>query len=165
MASPPYGTPATSPPLPPHITASNPKKRPSLSTPSHGPNLKRQKRTSTHSTTSALSNHPLRQTSFPPEESALDTGARSPSIESDFTAVTGGKSVVTNTTGKRGRGKGKKKVDGGARSTTGREKTADAGREETGEAPEDEEDEDEGGEGMVDDGEVVDREADVKKMA
>ena len=132
--------------------------------PSHAPNLKRQKRQSVHSNASALSAHPLRQTSFPPEESALDTGARSPSIESEITAVTGGKSVIAGGTGKRGRGRGKKKMEGSVKSA-GREKTAEAAREGTGEAPDDEDEDDEGGDGMVDDGEVVDAEAEVKKMA
>ena len=130
----------------------------------HAPGVKRQKRSSIHSSGSAISAHPLRQTSFPPEESALDTGARSPSIESDFTAVTGGKSVTTNMTGRRVRGKGKKKLEESVKSA-GREKTADVVREGTAEAPEDEDEEDEGGEGMVDDGEVIDAEAEVKRMA
>ena len=164
MASPPNLSPATSPPLLSHIPTPGSKKRPSLAMPSHGPSLKRQKRSSVHSTTSALSAHPLRQTSFPPEESALDTGARSPSIESDFTALTGSKSVHTNATGKRGRGKGKRKVEGSVKSA-GREKTAEAAREGTGEAPDEDEEDDDGGEEMVDDGEVVDAEAEVKKMA
>jgi len=164
MASPPRSSPATSPPLPSHINLPTSKKRPSLAIPSHAPNMKRQKRSSVHSAASGLSAHPLRQTSFPPEESALDTGARSPSIDSDITGVTGGKSAVTATTGKRGRGKGKKKLEGSVKSG-GREKTAEAVREGTADAPDEEDEEDEGGEGMLDDGEVVDAEAEVKKMA
>lgn len=69
------------------------------------------------STTSSA--HPLRQTSFPPEESAIgedDTALRSPSVESDFTgihsAVTGGTGPGpgTSTAGgkKRSKGKGKR---------------------------------------------------------
>lgn len=133
--------------------------------PPHGSSLKRQKRTSVHSSTSAVSAHPLRQTSFPPEESAFVTGARSPSIDSDITGVTGSKSVVTNTTGKKVRGRGKKKKVEGSLKSTGREKTAETAREGTGEAPDEDDEDDEGGEGMVDDEEVVDAEAEIKKMA
>ena len=72
--------------------------------------------------------------------------------------------MTTNMTGKRVRGKGKKKVEGSIKSA-GREKTADAAQEGTGEAPEEEDEDDDGGEGMVDDGEVIDAEAEVKRMA
>lgn len=85
-------------------------------------------------------------------------------MESDFTAVTGGKSVANAGATKRMRGKGKKKPEGSVKSGT-REKTVEGAREGTGEAPDDEDEEDEGGEGMVDDGEPDDREAEVKKTA
>lgn len=126
---------------------------------------KRQKRTSIHSTTSALSAHPLRQTSFPPDELAIDNGFRSPSVDSDFTAVTGGKSVVTATgKAKRGRGKGKKKLAEGSVKSAGREKTVDGGRGATAEAADEEDDDDDGADGMIDDGEAVDKLAEKKKL-
>lgn len=124
---------------------------------------KRQKRGS--STTSALSAHPLRQTSFPPDDSAIAGGTRSPSIESDFTAVTGGKSIVANATGKKVRGKGKKRQLEGSVKSTGREKTLDGARDGTAEAPDDEDEEDDGGDEMIDDGDAAEAEAEVKKLA
>ncbi len=131
-----------------------------------GPSMKRQKRTSIHSATSAAtSTHPLRQTSFPPEESAVG-GERSPSVESDFTAVTGGRSVVTTGTTKRGRGKGKgkgkgkKKVEGSVKSG-GRAKTVDGARAES-ELPEDDDDDDQVA--MIDEGKVVDAEAEKDRI-
>ena len=56
--------------------------------------------------------HPLRQTSFPPEESAIgDNTLRSPSVESDFTGTQSAAAGNTITgTKKRGRGKGGKKA-------------------------------------------------------
>lgn len=59
-------------------------------------------------------------------------------------------------------GKGKQ-VAGSVRSV-GKEKTVD-GREGTGEAPDDDDDDDHGGEAMVDDGDVEDKEAERKKLA
>lgn len=139
----------------------NPKKRPSLSMPG-GPNQKRQKRTSIASSSSA---HPLRQTSFPPEESNHDNGPRSPSVDSDFTAVTGGKSVVTAGTAKRGRRKGRAKQVEGSVKSGGREKTIDGATRGGSEVPEEDEEDDEGGEGMVENGEVGDKAAEKKKLA
>lgn len=162
MASPPYHSPATSPPYPPHMTLPNPKKRPSMT--SQAAN-KRQKRTSIHSTASGLSAHPLRQTSFPPDESAIARGTRSPSIDSEFTAVTGGKSVIANTTGKKVRGKGKKKQLEGSVKSAGREKTVDGARDGTAEAPDEEDDDDDGGDEILDDENAVEAEAEVKKLA
>ena len=128
MASPPRHSPATSPP---YISLPNPKKRPIINAPSHPPSAKRRKQSSIHY---ASSFHPLRQTSFPPEESAVDAGARSPSVESDFTAITGGRSTVTAGTGlKKRRGKGKKRE--GSVKSGGREKTVDGARRGTSEVP------------------------------
>ena len=148
-----------------HLQHSNSRKRPSLPIPPHGPNIKRQKRSSVHSSTSALSAHPLRQTSFPTEENALETGARSPSVDSDITGVTGGRSVITNTKVKRVRGKGKRKKAEGSVKSTGREKTVEEAREGTGEAPDEDYEDDAGAEGMEADSDVVDAEAEIKKMA
>ena len=94
MASPPRLSPATSPPHPYHtsLPSSNPKKRPSLSLSggAGGPIPRRRKTGPTPASTPNTS-HPLRQTSFPPEESAIDdsTALRSPSVESDITGITG----------------------------------------------------------------------------
>ncbi|KAI1327780.1 histone-fold-containing protein [Xylariaceae sp. FL0255] len=80
MASPPHtASPAGSPPYPPHSQLPTSKKRPSgpdLAVPP--PSLKRRK-ASTMSVASAGSAHPLRQTSFPPDEN--NPGAYSPSYQ------------------------------------------------------------------------------------
>ncbi|KAI4092318.1 MAG: hypothetical protein LQ348_002771 [Seirophora lacunosa] len=89
MASPTYRSPATSPQYPSSATLPNPKKRPSLSVTSHPPAAKRRKPTNASQASTPATSHPLRQTSFPPEESAVDIGERSPSVESDVTGVTG----------------------------------------------------------------------------
>ncbi|KAL8719331.1 MAG: hypothetical protein Q9225_003652 [Loekoesia sp. 1 TL-2023] len=104
MASPPYRSPATSPPYPSSATLPNPKKRPSLSVTSHAPSAKRRKPTNASQASTPATSHPLRQTSFPPEESAVDIGERSPSVESDVsgvTGVTGHQSVMTSGTQQR----------------------------------------------------------------
>ena len=72
--------------------------------------------------------------------------------------------MTTTATGRKHRGKGKRKANGSVKSA-GREKTVEIVREGTGEAPDDEDEDDEVGEGMVDDGDVEDAEAEVKKMA
>ncbi|KAL8655023.1 MAG: hypothetical protein Q9210_001146 [Variospora velana] len=89
MASSSYRSPATSPQYPSSASLPNPKKRPSLSVTSHPPNAKRRKPTNASQVSTPATSHPLRQTSFPPEESALDFGERSPSVDSDVTGVTG----------------------------------------------------------------------------
>lgn len=81
-------SPAGSPPTT-NAALPNPRKRPSIGP---GSSAKRRKA----STYSIGSNHPLRQTSFPPEEGAALIGVRSPSAETDIapsvaTSVTGGK--------------------------------------------------------------------------
>ena len=160
MASPPYRSPLTSPPYPSHTTLKVTKSRPAHPIVT-APAFKRRKHSS-FSTTS--SSHPLRQTSFPPEESAAARDVRSPSVDSDYTAVTGGQSVVTSTrggrkaTGKRKRGEG---------SATGTAKVTADGRSGSGGLDEDGEEEPEADaeEGMVDEGARVDRAAERKKMA
>ncbi|KAL8806870.1 MAG: hypothetical protein Q9223_004713 [Gallowayella weberi] len=97
MASPTYRPPAMSPPYPSSAALPNPRKRPSLSVTSHPPAAKRRKPTNPSQSSTPATSHPLRQTSFPPEESAIDTGERSPSVESD---ATGQQSVMTSATGK-----------------------------------------------------------------
>ena len=73
----------------------------------------------------ASSAHPLRQTSFPPEEAAgsNEFALRSPSVESDITGITGNQSAPTaNGTGgkKRGRKSKNRNVSGSVRSGGGR---------------------------------------------
>lgn len=161
MASPPYRSPATSPPYPPHTSLPNPKKRPSVNVPPYAPSLKRQKRTSVHS--AASSAHPLRQTSFPPEESAIVTGERSPSVDSEITNITG-KGSLAAAPGRRRKSKGKGKQAGASVKNGAKEKTVD-GREGTGEVPDDDEDDDDGGEDVLDGVEEEDIEAEKKKLA
>lgn len=162
MASPPYRSPATSPPYPPHASLPNPKKRPSVNVPPYAPSLKRQKRGSVHS--AASSAHPLRQTSFPPEESAIAAGERSPSVDSEITTVAGKGSFAT-TGGRRRKSKAKGKRAAASVKSGAKEKTVD-GREGTGEMPDDDdEDDDDGGDDVVDGVEEEDREAEEKKLA
>ena len=161
MASPPYRSPATSPPYPAHVPLPNPKKRHSIGPSPHNP--KRRK-------ASNSSVHPLRQTSFPPEESAINNSARSPSVESDFTGVTGGRSVLSNATGLKKSGRPRKKREEGSAVGSTAKGTAD-GRSATGQPQEDgaqeEEEEDEGemDEGVLDSRGQTDKVADQKKLA
>ncbi|MCJ1310698.1 hypothetical protein MMC25_004364 [Agyrium rufum] len=185
MASP-YRSPATSPPYPSAASLPNPKKRQSIGGGSGfnppGPNKRRKQSSFSTSTTST---HPLRQTSFPPEESQ---GARSPSVDSDvFSAITDNKSTLTSNagagvrSGKRGRGKGSRggrtggdaRDGGSARSEAGGRTVgggvagdgrSKAGGQDEGEEGEDEMDE-ENDDGLVDAGGKVDRVAERKKMA
>ena len=170
MASPPNRALATSPAYP-HIPLANPKKRPSLSVTSQ-PSSKRRKPSSVSVSTPGTS-HPLRQTSFPPEESAADPGARSPSVESDVTGVTGvtgGRSVVTAGTGvrkgkRRRKRRGEDSVKSGTKAAGGDEGSASGPAGEDGAEEEEEDAEAEGDEGLLDDGEKVDRVAEKKNLA
>ena len=161
MASPPYRSPATSPPYPPHTSLPNPKKRPSVNVPPYAPSLKRQKRGSVHS--AASSAHPLRQTSFPPEESATLTGERSPSVDSEITNITGKGSLAPGG-GRKKKTKGRGKQAAASVKSSAKEKTVD-GREGTGEVPDDDEEDDDGAEDVVDGVEEEDRETEKKKLA
>ena len=169
MASPPYRSPATSPPNPAHSSLPNPRKRPlSLST-NAPPHPKKHKPSSFSTTTSSA--HPLRQTSFPPEEAI--SGERSPSVESDITAATGARSA--RGVGGRRRRKGKKKdgaesIKSADRSSKLRGAASRTSGLEEEEVVEDEEDDDEGdgGGGGVEDmdgGVKVDEAAEKKKLA
>ncbi|KAL9594693.1 MAG: hypothetical protein Q9219_006893 [cf. Caloplaca sp. 3 TL-2023] len=148
MASPPYRSPATSPPYPSSATLPNPKKRPSLSITSHPPPPKRRKPTNASQASTPAISHPLRQTSFPPEESAVDIGGRSPSVDSDVTGVTGHQSAMTSGTQQRkGRRRGpKKKTDDGSVRDGGRMAAADAASAAGQLADEAEEEDDDGDE-------------------
>ena len=136
--------------------------------PNH-PNALKRRKVSSFSTSTIGSAHPLRQTSFPPEESNLANGERSPSVESDYTAITGKQSVTASgINGKQGKGKGKRKRgEGSVRSGTVKE-PAD-GRSTTGRPEEDEEEEvdgeDEGDDGVVEDGAKVDKAQEKRKLA
>jgi transcription initiation factor TFIID subunit 11 len=162
MASPPYRSPATSPPGPAHAALPNSRKRGPGSIAGTG-NTKRRK----PSSFSTSSSHPLRQTSFPPEEALNGAGERSPSVDSDYTAVTGNQSVAASTIGMKKRGRKKKD---GAESVISGKGGADA-RSKTGapdeEAEGEEDEEDDGIGGVVDEGEQgkVDKAAEKKKIA
>lgn len=147
MASPPYRSPAQSPPYPSSASLPNPKKRPSLSVTSHPPAAKRRKPTNASQASTPAASHPLRQTSFPPEGSAVDIGERSPSVESDVTGVTGltgPQSAITFGTRqrkpkKRGR---KKKTEEGSVANGGKVAAADAASAAGNQVEEAEDDED-----------------------
>ncbi|KAL8767944.1 MAG: hypothetical protein Q9209_005732 [Squamulea sp. 1 TL-2023] len=147
MATPVYRSPATSPPYPASASLPNPKKRPSLSVTSHGPATKRRKPTNASQTSTPATSHPLRQTSFPPEGSAIDPGERSPSVDSD---ATGHQSAMTSVTGKhkpkkRGR---KRKTDEVTVVSGGRVGPADAASA-VGQPADEPEDEDDDGDAEV----------------
>lgn len=161
MTSPPRIPSAGSPPYPIPSSLPQSKKRPAqgLSIASSIPSAKRRKSTFHSGISTPGGSHPLRQTSFPPEESVLDTSAiRSPSVESDVTAVTGNRSVITTATGIRGKRGRKRKPEGSignAKTTTqpGGDGTSAKGG---GEDVEEDEDEEEAGEGFINDGDAVD---------
>ena len=164
MASPPFRSPAGSPPYPNPAALPNAKKRPSLSLAANPGPSKRRKSTFHSSVSTPGGLHPLRQTSFPPEESVIS--ARSPSVESDITGVTGGKSNITATLGPKKRGRKKKIAEGSVRSE-GKAKagTADGASLKEGDEGDEDEDEDEGPEGMVDEGERVDKAKEKERLA
>ncbi|KAL9041827.1 MAG: hypothetical protein Q9214_003971, partial [Letrouitia sp. 1 TL-2023] len=166
MASPPYRSPATSPPYPAHMSLPNPKKRPSLSVSSHLPALKRRKPTNASQVSTPGTSHPLRQTSFPPEESAIE---RSPSIESDVTGVTGSQSALTAGTGKPKAKRGRRRKTEDASIVSGGKATAADGGSVTGQAAdegaEDDEDDAEGEDGAVGENEMQEKEIESADMA
>ncbi|KAI4192951.1 MAG: hypothetical protein LQ346_004066 [Caloplaca aetnensis] len=154
MASPPYRSPAQSPPYPSSASLPNPKKRPSLSVTSHPPAAKRRKPTNASQASTPATSHPLRQTSFPPQGSAVDIGERSPSVESDvtgMTGLTGHQSTMTSGNQqrkpkKRGR---KKKTEEGSVVNGGKLAAADAASAAGNQAEEAEDDEDDAEENDV----------------
>lgn len=153
MASPPHRPQPAYPPL------NNPKKRPPLPLNSQAPASKRRKHPSISNASTPGTSHPLRQTSFPPEEAAIDD-ERSVSVESDATGVTGGRSVVTAGTGAKGRKRGRKKkgevsVKSGARGGAGSV---------VGQGEEEEEEDGDVDDGLEDDGEKVDEEAEAENL-
>lgn len=164
MASPPYRSPAGSPPYPNPVALPNPKKRPSLSLAANPAPSKRRKSTfhSSVSTPGAL--HPLRQTSFPPEESVFS--ARSPSAETDLTGATGGRSSITAALGPKKRGRKKKTAEGSVKSSgKGKAGIADGASLKYGDEGEDEDDEDEDPERMVEEGDKVDKAKEKERLA
>ena len=72
---------------------------------------------------------------------------------------------MTAGTAKRGRRKGRAKHVEGSVKSGGREKTIDGATRGGSEAPEDDEEDDEGGEGMVENGDIGDKAAEKKKLA
>lgn len=165
MASPPHRSTTNYSSLP------NPRKRPSLPITSQPPNPKRRKHPSISAASTPATSHPLRQTSFPPEENQ-HSGARSASVESDATGVTGGRSVVTPGTGPKKRRRGRrKKRDGSVRDGSAKDGSVKEGSLKSGVkegegsvAGEEEEEEDDGDEGLEDDGERVDKVAEKKNL-
>ena len=140
MASPPYRSPAASPPNPASASLPGSRKR---TLPPVAPVYSKKRKQSSFSTTASgtLSAHPLRQVSSPPEDPFPALGARSPSVASDLTGATGARSA-TGASGKK-RGGGRRRNDdsasvrigdGGTRaSATGR--GSRAGRELSAEEP------------------------------
>lgn len=160
MASPPHRT--SSPYLPP---PKQPKKRLPFPLNAQTPNPKRRKPPGASAITSGAS-HPLRQTSFPPEESARpDDGQRSPSVESETSILTGVQSVVTAGTGAKRRKRGGKQIQkegvGEGSLVSGFGPRGGTG----GPQVEEEEEEEDLDEGLEDDGEKMDKAAEKKKLA
>lgn len=169
MASPPRIPSAGSPPYSNSSSLPQSKKRQAqgLSISSNIPSAKRRKSTLPSGISTPGGSHPLRQTSFPPEESALDTGGiRSPSIDSDITAVTGSKSIITAATGIKGKRGRKKKAEGSIiiakKSRPGVDGTSTKGG---GDDADEDEDDEEAGEGFVNDGEEIDKITEKENLA
>ena len=166
MASPPYQSsayrsPAASPPNPAHSVLPNPRKRP-LSTTLQTGGFNKKRKPSSFSATS--STHPLRQTSFPPEEG--QGGERSPSVESDYTTVTASHSVATSTKDG-GRKRGRRKRDSANVKSPGKNRAATDGGSKTGileDEPEDDEVE-AADDGLVDDNGGPDSGAEEKNLS
>lgn len=161
-SSPPYRSPAASPPGLAHSVIPNPRKRGGAPIP--GSSLHKRRKPSSFSASSSA--HPLRQTSFPPEE-ALGQGERSPSVDSDYTVNTGANSVAPSATG--GKKRPKKKKNGTASVVSAGKGAAGDTASKTGAADEEVDGEEEEGDGgdddMVDEGGKIDRAAEKKKLA
>ena len=170
MVSPPRNPGAGSPPYPNPLALPQSKKRTSsgLSISSNMPSAKRRKSTLHSIASTPGGSHPLRQTSFPPEESARDPSVvRSPSVDSDTTAATGARSIATTATalkGKRGR---KRKAEGSIISGKNAVRPSVEGNSAKGggDDAEEEEDDEDGELGLVNQGEVVDKDTEKENMA
>ncbi|KAG8529762.1 uncharacterized protein KY384_005243 [Bacidia gigantensis] len=164
MSSPPRSGGGTSPTYPSQVPLpNNPRKRPSLHLQqSHGPQ-KRRKQASIAS--GASSAHPLRQTSFPPNEIAVESALLSPSVESDITGFTGDgvRNANTATSAKGGRKRGKKGKREVSASVKGR--GAQSERSATGDIADEEDEDEDGGEGLMDDGGEMDKAAEKKNLS
>lgn len=139
MASPPHRSSATSPSYP-SSTPQPSRKRP---LPSHSTSSPYPAKRANASFSASSSSHPLRQTSFPPEEG--EQGERSPSVDSIITTGTGARSA---TAGARPKKRGRKRkedtqsVRSGTRDTP--RDTASRTSKGPGDEEQDIEDEDEG---------------------
>ncbi|KAL9103834.1 MAG: hypothetical protein Q9163_001154 [Psora crenata] len=169
MVSPIRSSPATSPPYPHHTplpNLNNPRKRPSIHT-HHQFNPSKRRKQASVAGSAASSAHPLRQTSFPPDEGSFgDNALRSPSVESDITGATGegDRGIITAGTGKGKKKKGKKRAR--QKTSNARDSAKRGGeRSATGDVGDEEEDEDDGGEGLMDDGEEMDKAAERKNLS
>ncbi|KAI9802360.1 MAG: hypothetical protein M1833_001866 [Piccolia ochrophora] len=134
MSSPPHLS-SISPPYPAPSSLPS-RKRPS--TAAAGPGSNKRRKASIASTSSL---HPLRQTSFPPDEGSRAVVARSPSVSSSV--VGGGPGSATTARGRRGRKSANRADDTAASSVAGTAKAA------TEPADEDEEDDEADGEAAV----------------
>ncbi|RDL38778.1 Histone-fold containing protein [Venustampulla echinocandica] len=155
MASPPYShsyPPATSPPYPSNAQLPQPQKRRQSEMPSSAsqPSLKRRKASALSTTSAPLSAHPLRQTSFPPENASRTSAySRSPSV--DAMSLVSGSAVGGAVKKKRGR-KPKNSANDDASLVGGRTKSTisgTSGRRKRRQSEVSAEDEEEGGEEMA----------------
>lgn len=170
MASPPRNPGPRSPPYPNPLALPQSRKRASsgLSISSNMPSAKRRKSTLHSIASTPGGSHPLRQTSFPPEESTLDPSVvRSPSIDSDITAATGARSIATTATVAKGRRGRKRKAEGSVVSgkNTVRPSVEGNSAKGGGDDAEEEEDDEDGEMGFVNQGEVVDKDTEKENLA
>ncbi|KAK4038849.1 hTAFII28-like protein conserved region-domain-containing protein [Parachaetomium inaequale] len=103
MASPSHSPPYSQTPLPGINTMSSNKKR-TADGPA-APALKRRKASTISTASGAASAHPLRQTSFPPDDSSALFGARSPSVDVDTMSLVSGSQVSAAAPVKKKRGR------------------------------------------------------------
>ena len=103
MASPSHSPPYSHTPLPGINTMSSNKKR-TADGPA-APALKRRKASTISTASGAASAHPLRQTSFPPDDSSALFGARSPSVDVDAMSLVSGSQVSAAAPVKKKRGR------------------------------------------------------------
>lgn len=154
MASPPFHHPslsAISPPYPSNAQLPQPPKRRQSDMPSSAPAIKRRK-ASMLSTTSA-SSHPLRQTSFPPENANTQTPrySRSPSVDtmSLISGVSGAKRKRGSYKKSKGKGEDESMIGGKSKSAVSGNSGRGGGRKRRKSREESVEEEDDGGEDLA----------------